>query len=312
MPHRQTLMRAVVACLFAAALSATSPGASAQAATGLCGFKTGTSTVNKVMVIWFENKDYASIVGSGSAPYLNNTVKAKCGLATNYHALTHPSLPNYLSATSGVSYATAPFSADCSPTSASCTTGNLNIYKQESNAGRGWRGYAESMPSACDKSNSGNYAVRHNPPPYYTDLNSCASFDLPLGTTSSGNLLSDINSGGLPAYSTVTPNLCNDMHDCGVSTGDSWLSTWIPKITAGPDYQNGKLAVFIVWDEGSGSGNSQSHVACFVLSAFTPAGTQSATSFTHYSLLRTSEEITGVGLLGNAASAASMRSAFHI
>ncbi len=169
------------------------------------------------------------------------------------------------------------------------------------------------MPSNCDKSNSGRYAVRHNPPPYYTDLGSCSSWDLPMGTTTSGDLLHDVNAGALTAYSSVTPNLCNDMHDCSVATGDSWLAGWIPKITAGPDYQNGNLAVFIVWDENaSGSGNNPSHVACFVLSAFTPAATQSGTAFTHYSLLRTTEEITGVGLLGSAASANSMRAAFHL
>jgi len=242
--------------------------------------------------------------------YLNNTVKAQCGLATNYNALAHPSLPNYLSATSGVSYAFAPWSNDCSPTAASCTTGNLNVFRQIGLAGKGWRGYAETMPSNCDRANSGNYAVRHNPPPYYTDLGSCSSWDVPMGTTSAGNLLHDVNAAALTAYSSVTPNLQNDMHDGSVATGDTWLSGWIPKITAGPDYQNGNLAIFIVWDENSGS--SPNHVACFVLSAFTPATTTSATAFTHYSLLRTTEEITGVGLLGNAASANSMRTAFHL
>jgi hypothetical protein len=264
------------------------------------------------MVIWMENKSYSSIVGSASAPYLNNTVRAQCGLATAYNALTHPSLPNYLSATSGVSYARSPWTSDCSPTSSGCTTGNDNVYRQLGAAGRAWRGYAESMPSNCAKSNSGTYAVRHNPPPYYTNLAACPNWDVPMGTTGGGNLLSDVNAGALSAYSSVTPNNCNNMHDCSVSTGDTWLSGWIPKITAGPDYQNGRLAIFIVWDEGSGSGNVRSQVACLVLSAFTPPGTQSSTAFTHYSLLRTSEEITGVGLLGNAASASSMRSAFHL
>lgn len=303
------LGRLATAAAVGIALFAILPASPARAAT-LCGFKTGSSTISKVMVIWMENKSYSSIVGSSSAPYLNNTVKAQCGLATNYNALTHPSLPNYLSATSGVSYATTPWTNDCAPTS--CTTGNLNIYKQVANAGKAWKGYAESMPSNCAKSGSGNYAPRHNPPPYYTDLTNCSTNDVPMGTTSSGNLLSDINAGNLPAYSSVTPNLCNDMHDCSVSTGDTWLAGWIPKITAGPDFQGGKLAVFIVWDEGSGSGNSSSHVACFVLSAFTTAGGTSGTAFNHYSLLRTSEELVGVSLLGNASSATSMRSAFHL
>ncbi len=215
----------------------------------------------------------------------------------------------------GVSYATTPWTCDCSPTAAGCASANLNVFRQIGLAGKGWRGYAEGMPSNCDKANNPatSYAVRHNPPPYYTDLGSRSSWDLPMGTTSSGNLLNAVNAGALTAYSSVTPNLLNDMHDGTVARGDSWLAGWIPKITAGPDYQAGNLAIFIVWDENaSGSGNNPSHVACFVLSAFTPAATQSATAFTHYSLLRTTEEITGVGLLGQAATATSMRTAFHL
>jgi hypothetical protein len=63
-----------------------------------------------------------------------------------------------------------------------------------------------------------------------------------------------------------------------------------------------------MWDEGSGT----DHVPAFVLSAHTPAGITVSTSYNHYSLLRTTEEITAVPLLGNAASAASMRSAFSL
>lgn len=40
------------------------------------------------------------IVGNPSAQYLNQLAK-ECGLATNYSAITHPSVPNYLAATSG-------------------------------------------------------------------------------------------------------------------------------------------------------------------------------------------------------------------
>jgi hypothetical protein len=42
-------------------------------------------------------------------------------------------------------------------------------------------------------------------------------------------------------------------------------------------------------------------------------GTKSGTAFTHYSLLRTTEELLGIStFLGNAASATSMRSAFGL
>jgi hypothetical protein len=262
------------------------------------------------MVIWMENKSYDTVVGSSAAPYLNNTVKAQCGLAASYGALTHPSLPNYLSATSGRTYAYAPWNTDCSPQPSFCSTGAMNIYRQVADSGHRWRGYAESMPSRCAALTTSTYAVRHNPPAYYRDL-SCATDDVPMGTTTAGHLSSDI-AAGLPSYSSVSPNLCHDMHDCSVSTGDRWLASWIPKIAAGPDFRGGRLAVFIVWDEGAGSGNTASHVPCFVLSAYTLPGTVSLMGYNHYSLLRTSEEIVGVGLLGNAAVATSLRAAFRL
>jgi hypothetical protein len=103
--------------------------------------------------------------------------------------------------------------------------------------------------------------------------------------------------------------MCNDMHDCGVAAGDAWLKTWVPKILASPAYQAGQLALFITWDENDGSAGNQ--VPTIVASPYTPAGTTSGTSFNHYSLLRTTEELLGTtNYLGNAASAASMRSAF--
>jgi hypothetical protein len=273
---------------------------------GLCGFLPSGST-SKVMVIWEENRNYADVVGNSAASYLNNTVKPQCGLATNYNDLGHPSLPNYMSATSGIAYNFAPWTNDCSP-GGSCLSSADNIYHQQEANAKTWRGYAESMTTNCQAANSGTYAVRHNPPPYYTDLANCATWDIPAGTTSSGNLRNDVTSGTLPTYSSVTPNNCNNGHDCSTATADSWLAGWIPIITSGPDYQQGRLALIIMWDEGSGT----DHVPAFVLSAYTPAGTTVSTAYNHYSLLRTSEEVTGSLLLGNAASATSMRSGFHL
>ncbi len=81
------------------------------------------------------------------------------------------------------------------------------------------------MPSNCDKSNSGEYAVRHNPPPYYTTLSGCTTFDVPYT-----QLSTDLAGGTLPAFSFITPNLIDDMHDGTIAEGDSWLSSNLPTI----------------------------------------------------------------------------------
>src|SRR5205085_2059628 len=100
-------------------------------------------------------------------------------------------------------------------------------------------------------------------------------------------------------------------HDCSVATGDAWLKQIIPKILAGPNYTAGDTALILTYDEGSGD----NHIVTLVASPSTPAGTSSATAFTHYSLLRTTEEMLGIGsFLGHAGDpgTASMRAAFHL
>ena len=265
-----------------------------------CGSRTGAPTTTKVMVIYEENHSRSAIIGSPSAPNINAYAN-ECAQASNYQAVSHPSLPNYMSSTSGVSYASSPWTSDCSP-GGSCLTGNDNIFNQ---VGGSWRGYAESMSGNC--SNSGPaYASRHNPAEYYTDLSNCATNDVPMGTTTSGALHSDVISGTLPTFSTVTPNLNDDMHDGTIQQGDTWLAGWIPQITSSPDYTSGHLAVLIVWDEGS----SDNNVAMIAMSKYVTPGTVSTTAFTHYSLLKAAEDIAGVPELGNAAAANSLRTAF--
>ena len=120
----------------------------------------------------------------------------------------------------------------------------------------------------------------------------------------------DVVGGTLPKFATVTPNLNDDMHDGTIAQGDAWLSQWIPVITAGPDYQPGHLTIIVVWDEGSGSGNSASCVAMIAMSPYVVPGTKSSTSFTHYSMLKAAEDVAGVPELGSAATANSLRTAF--
>jgi hypothetical protein len=129
-----------------------------------------------------------------------------------------------------------------------------------------------------------------------------------MGSVSAGALDDDVAGGHLPAYSFVTPNACNDMHggpSCvgtQIPTGDAWLASWIPAILDGPDFNNGKLVVIVTWDEGSKSDN---HIATLVI-APTTHQVKAATPWTHCSILRTTEEILRLPLLGCAAGSASM------
>jgi phosphatidylinositol-3-phosphatase len=289
--------------------------AAATSASHPCGTVSKPGTYRHVIWIWLENHSYNAILGSSQAPYFNTLAK-ECGLATNYHNITHPSLPNYIAATSGLSYSSIQkFLSDCSPSS-SCDTSAKSIFGQ----GESWKSYEESMPSNCDLSNSGNYAVRHNPTVYYTTLADCSSSDVAYS-----RLSGDLAHNQLPAFSFITPNLIDDMHNGTVADGNSWMSRNLPAILNSGEYKNGSTVVFVTFDEGSDVGSyadgehcatntsdTSCHLTTFVISPSTKVGTRSGTLFNHYSLLATTEQLLGLSKLGLASSAATMTKAFNL
>jgi phosphatidylinositol-3-phosphatase len=309
------LVLAAAGCGGSNSSSATTTTAAADIGTP-CGSMTGPPpAAGKVMVIVMENTTFGSVIGSQDAPTINALAGA-CALASDYHGIQFPSLPNYIQMTSG----TAPQSiagdgqrgSDCSPAS-DCQSTDPSIFSQITAAGLRWKSYAESMPSNCFPQNTGEYAPRHNPAVYYINEHAaCAKFDVPMGTTAKGALTSDLRHGTLPDYSFVAPNLCNDGHDsCGgtpqVVEEDRFVTAWLPRIVASPDYQSGKLTVILTADTSSSS-DPGNHLATIVASRLVPVHTTATGRFDHYSLLRLTEDLTGVSPhLGAAATAADMR-----
>jgi phosphatidylinositol-3-phosphatase len=281
---------------------ATGAGRSAKVAP--CGFlrpQRPPAVYRHVIMIVLENHPFAAI--AGRSPYLNR-LAAACGFADNYSAITHPSLPNYIAITSGD---TAQITDDCT----TCSLSTSSVFGQVGS--RGWRSYEESMPVVGFRgSEEDNYWKPHNPAAYYTKLGAAYGANaVPLGTPTAGALISDLRANRLPRYSFITPDLCNDEHNCEVSVGDAWLARWVPKILASRPYRAGDTALFITYDEGS---NEDNHVYTVVASPFTRKGTVSHIAFTHYSLLKTQERLLGLRCLGHACDrkTASMRGAFGL
>jgi hypothetical protein len=277
-----------------------------------CGTMPLSSTkYSHVIWVWMENHSYGNIIGSAQAPYINS-LAGHCGLATNYHNISHPSLPNYVAATSGLPYSgISQFDSDCNPAPL-CSTAARSIFGQ----GESWRAYEESMPTNCARANSGEYAVRHNPPPYFTTLSGCSQHDVPYT-----RLSRDLAAKTLPAFSFVTPNLIDDMHDGTIAQGNLWLSKNLPKIFASTEYRSGTVALFVTWDEGEGGTSNRCatntadvgcHVATVVVSPSTARRTRSGSLFNHYSLLGTAEKLLKLPELGQAASSANMLKAFNL
>jgi phosphatidylinositol-3-phosphatase len=253
-----------------------------------------------VFIIVLENKEYTSIIGNASAPYLNSLAQ-QYALATNYDGVSHPSLPNYLALTGGDTFG---IHSDCT----SCFVNQPNIVDQLEAAGKSWKAYMESMPTPCFVGDAGSlYRQKHNPFIYFDNVRTNAARCGRIVPYS--QFAADVQANALPNYVWITPNMCNDMHDCSVSTGDNWLRSEVPKILASPAWQqNG--ALFITFDEGSSSTGGGGHISTLLISPLAKRGFQSSVAYNHYSLLRTIEDAWGLPPLGKAASASPMSDFF--
>jgi phosphatidylinositol-3-phosphatase len=259
-----------------------------------------------VFVIVMENREYGSVIGNPAAPYLNGLVK-NYTLASNYFAVSHPSLPNYLALVAGSTFG---ITSDCT----ACFVNAPNLADQIEASGRSWKAYMEDMPAPCYLGGwSGRYAQKHNPFVYFTDIRNnasrCAAHVVPFTMFST-----DLTSNTLPNYVWITPNLCNDMHDCATGVGDGWLAGVVPQILASAAWRDGGV-LFITWDEGSsaaGFGDSWGgRVATIVISPLGRTGFQSWILGSHYNLLRTIEDAWGLGALGAARVHQAMREDFR-
>jgi len=290
------------------------------------------SALDHLFIIVMENEGQANIIGdTADAPYINS-LAGTYGQATNYSAVDHPSLPNYLALTSGQTFDTSgsPVGSDCSPSDSGCSFAVANIAVDRLDpAGLTWKAYQETMPSPCSLSDSSTYLVHHNPFVYYDDLNDlngaypaaaaeCAARDVPYS-----QLPADLAAAATtPNLVWITPNSCDDMHDnctngngttdyaAKIHQGDVWLASQVPALLASPAFTQQRSALAIVWDENedtSGSGANQ--VAAIVVTSSELTGGQphpltSSFAYSHYSLLRTLEDVFGLaGHLRHAADA---------
>jgi hypothetical protein len=259
------------------------------------------SGITKVLVIMDENQSDIDVFPSGSnpvaaMPYLW-ALAQEYGYATNWSDIGHPSQPNYLAIFAGNAEG---LPDDCAP-GPDCEWPGPTVMSQAIAADGTAKIYEEGMTANCQASSPGYYDVNHNPWPYYTDSADeaeCATDDVPSGTTTSGALLSDINSGNLPTVGLLKPDLADDTTDGTLATADSWLQSWISLIQSGPDWNAGRLAIVVTFDE-SDQGAGGENVP-FVMIAPGISGVAVSQALNHYALTRFLDEVAGASLLGNA------------
>lgn len=280
----------------------------------------GVPSSNHVFLVVEENHSYEQVIGNTSMPYLNSLAN-QYGLAINYDANSHYSIPNYMWLAAGAPVTmsdntTAKFNVD-------------NIVRHLMVAGKTWKEYAESLPAAgyvgyntptgCSPSTC-VYVERHNPFPYFTDIaNSSERFNIVPFT----QLAQDIASHTLPNYGFITPNLQHDAHNGTLATADQWLKTNIAPLLASPEFQQDGILI-ITFDEGpdtdcrplascpslpeNGGGG---RVATVVIGPKVLRGFKSSVRYQHPNILRTMGEALGLTTFpGTAATSAAMADFF--
>jgi phospholipase C len=239
-----------------------------------------------IIMIMFENKSFDQVVGSSQLPTFNDLAK-KNVLLTQYYALAHPSLPNYIALAGGDTFN---ITSDCK----TCYINAKSLPDLIEASGRTWKTYQESMPSPCFTGNADNYLQRHDPFIYFdpvrNDKARCNNSIVPIS-----QLDTDLSAGKLPNFAFIMPNRCNSAHDCGLDVSDQWLKQMVDKLTSSPALgQN--YAIFITFDESDISDKSSccgvpepagGHIATILISPRAQAGTQDNTLYNHYSLLKT-------------------------
>jgi hypothetical protein len=253
------------------------------------------SSIHNVFIILFENHNWqGQIKDNSTAPYINSLLAVGSHAEQYYNPpLTHPSLPNYLWIVAGDNLGVIDDNEP--PYHLLSTTDHLADYLEHANIS--WKSYEEDIDGqSCPMQETPTTAPKHNPFVYFTDINDnvsptaarCLAHVRPFS-----ELATDIASGSVARYNFITPNLCHDMHDCSVAAGDEWLQTNLPPILASTAYKNGGV-VFVTWDEGE---DFDGPIGMIVLSPKAKVGYSSSIHYDHGSLLKTVQEIFGVGPL---------------
>jgi hypothetical protein len=273
MSVRRFLVATATFALLGAGLTAAAP--QAQAAASVPKF-------DHIVLVMFENKASSQITAS-SAPYFQSLAAQGANFSQSY-AITHPSQPNYIALFSGATQGVT--NDDCPKT----FSGN-NLGAQLIAAKLTFKGYSESMPSnGYTGCSSGTYRRKHNSWVDFSNVPAASNLTYASFPSSS-------NYASLPTVSFVTPNMCDDMHDCSIATGNTWLKNNLDAYAQWAKTHNSLLIT--TFDEDNSA--SLNHIYTSFVGAHVKIGTSSA-KITHYTVLRTIETAYGLSAIGGAAS----------
>jgi hypothetical protein len=256
----------------------------------------------RLALIVVENREFDEVIDSVEAPFLNRLAR-RGALATNYHAVTHPSLPNYLAILGGSTFG---IRGNCTD----CAIAGDNLAAQLTRAGISWRAYMEGLPKACYQGpDHQDYVKRHNPFMYFATISSVPRRCRHIVPAT--RLDRDLRKGDLPTFSWLSPGLCHNAHDCSLRTADRWLSKLVPRVTRRLGHDG---VLVVTFDEGISDarccqGSSGGRIATILVGPGARRGARLARPFDHYALLATIEDWFGLPRIRNARGAPTLREA---
>lgn len=257
---------------------------------------------SKVAVFIEENHSYAQM--KAGMPNLASLAN-KYGYATNWSAITHPSLPNYLAIVGGSTFGVT--SNDVPAVNAPKVGSALSAFDVAVASGHTAKMYIESMSSNCKLVNSSGYVTKHNPWPYFgvaIARTNCGKYDVPVTS-----LAGDTTNNRLPNVSMIVPNQAHDAHDGSLAAADAWLKPKLSAMLASNDFTSGRLVVVVTADEDDKkSGNK---VFTVVMQAGL-SGKVVTTALTHYSLTKYFAQITGTTPVLAGKTSPDMKAAFGL
>jgi phospholipase C len=256
-----------------------------------------------VILIVEENQSFSTVYHK-QMPWLS-ALGDKYGIATNYFSDEKGSLLDYLWLSSGSSERS--FGCDGNRCTHTITDGN--IFRELNKAGMSWNVYADSLPNSGFMGMfAGNYAKRHNPAVWYSDV--ANNLEQQQNVVPFTQFPVDIVAGNLPDYSIVVPNLEDDAHNGTPEMADQWLKTNIGPLLDSQYFQAGQNSVmFITFD--NGYNDEQGQVFTAVVGQSVIPGVKVNTPFRHENTLRTIMQLLGLkNYPGASATAAPMNEFF--
>lgn len=256
-----------------------------------------------VFLVVEENHSFTEVIGNSSMPYLNS-LASKYGLAKQYFANAHPSIPNYLVLTTG--------QMETLNDNFSGTIGDDNVVRELVSAGKTWKAYEESIPSAGYLGGDAPpYVRRHNPFSLLSDVQKDSSQAANIVPFT--QFATDLANDSFPNFSFIVPDVNNDAHDGTLAAADSWLQSNIAPLIASSTFQSSGLLV-IIFDESelTDLDHGGGQVAAVIVSSKSKPNFQSQTLYQHQSALRLVLAALGVDKFpGQAATAPEMAEFFN-